>query len=390
MEYLSIVDIKDKCTGCGACVNICPKDCVELRYDSEGFLMPQVEIEKCIGCGMCERSCQVFDDVQLRPHSDFTAYAGWTTNEQLRLSSSSGGFFSLLAQQVLDRGGVVFGAAYNYDLKRLEHSSTQRCDLSAMRKTKYIESNTLETFIEVVELIKEGREVLYCATPCQIAGLRKFMEVKRVSASKLLAVDFICHGVPSSSLYAQWLTHLEKTVLKDKVTYIDFRSKSRGWMPFSIVYKSQNRQIDIPYYLDYSISAFYDNNTLRRSCYGCQSIHYHMSDITIADFWGRKGVIADDNRGISLAVINSDRGQGAIKALSGKEDVVLQKLTAGQFAYAYKPRDEASYSLDKRTAAYRLIDKIGYVRTLKRLYGRRIKMLKLKIFIKKIILWRRD
>jgi coenzyme F420-reducing hydrogenase beta subunit len=382
-----ILKMTDTCTACGACVSICGVKCIELCTDEEGFLMPRVDLEKCIGCGLCDKTCHLFSEKIRKDHGQFEAFAGWSKDRQLVYNSSSGGIFSILSEMVMKDNGVVFGAKYNYKKKRLAHCSTEDCDISALRKSKYVESNTLNTFSKVKFLLKQGRSVLFCGTPCQVLGLKKFLEVKKVNTEKLLMLDFICHGVPSNEQFAQYLKSIEKK-MGAPVVYVDFRSKEVGWdgLSMMIEYKAGNGKVmkTFTYQEDPFFLAFYEGILLRRSCYGCDAIHWHESDITVGDFWGRSGVINDDNTGISLVVANSEKGKYIVGNMMNNSGILLQKLELAQFSYAYK-RDDDNYSLDLRAQLMKEVQAKGFVPVVNQRYGRQVMVFKLKKEAKKIL-----
>ena len=173
---LRILNIKDKCTGCGACVSICPKAALTIDYNDEGFYYPHLKQDLCIDCKSCEKVCHVLNiKIPEQPPRQYAAYMCKSHNKELIRKSSSGGMFSTLASHVLKQGGVVYGARYNYDIERLEHCSTDNCSLDELRKSKYIESYTGDIFKKVGENLRKGRMVLFCGTPCQIAGLTSYL-----------------------------------------------------------------------------------------------------------------------------------------------------------------------------------------------------------------------
>lgn len=197
-----MISIKDKkaCCGCGACVQRCPKQCITLHEDSEGFLYPVADASVCINCGLCEKVCPVIN--QHTAHEPLQTFAAKNPNEAVRAASSSGGVFTMLAERVIKSGGVVFGAAFDQQWKVVHTCATTIGGLQKFRGSKYLQSQTNNTFKEAEAYLKQGRQVLYSGTPCQVAGLKRYL---RKDYDNLLTLDFICHGVPSPGVFRTYL-----------------------------------------------------------------------------------------------------------------------------------------------------------------------------------------
>lgn len=197
-----MICIKDKvdCCGCASCVQRCPKQCISLTEDTEGFLYPKVDESQCIDCGLCEKVCPLLEVEKAWP--PFKVLAAKNLNEEERMCSSSGGVFFLLAGDVIHRGGVVFGAVYDADWEVvITHAETLGA-VRPMMGSKYLQARTETAFRDAERYLKQGREVLFTGSPCQIAGLRKFL---RKDYPNLLTVDFLCHGVPSPGVWRRYL-----------------------------------------------------------------------------------------------------------------------------------------------------------------------------------------
>ena len=226
---LMILGIEETCTGCGACVSVCAKNALILKYNEEGFYYPQLDTGKCVDCKLCEKVCHVLNNkVPEKPSRNYEAYMLKAKDKNIVQRSSSGGVFSLLANEIIKQNGVVYGACYNFEKERLEHVSSDDCSLEELRKSKYIESYTGDIFKYVRQRLVEGRKVLFCGTPCQIEGLHKYLEVKRVATTNLLLVRFVCHGVPSNRFFTEY-KHYEERKVDSKMISFDFRPKERGW-----------------------------------------------------------------------------------------------------------------------------------------------------------------
>lgn len=332
-----MISIKDKqdCCGCGACAARCPKQCITLQRDSEGFLYPQVDAQLCIECGLCEKVCPVLHQAPKEQHPRQTL-AAVNRDESVRETSSSGGVFTLLAEKVLARGGVVFGARYDEQWQVVIDYTESIEGLAAFRGSKYVQARTADTFKQCEAFLKAGRQVLYSGTPCQIAGLHRFL---RKSYPNLLAVDFICHGTPSPKV---WSKYLDEVVAagRQAVSDVQFRNKRLGWKKFSFYLETTpSGQVSIcsPFGENPYMRAFLSDMSLRPSCYACPSKGgSSQSDLTIADFWGIEQVkpAFDDDRGTSLIVVHSQHGEEVIKALDMKaEEVSHEEALAMNSAY---------------------------------------------------------
>lgn len=199
-----MINIKEKhnCCGCSACVQVCPKQCISMSADNEGFLYPQIDTAICIDCGLCEKVCPVIN--QNEPREPLAVYAANNNNEDIRLKSSSGGIFTLLAEQIISEGGVVFGARFNENWE-VVHDYTEAIEgLEPFRGSKYVQSIIGDNFIKAKQFLTDGRKVLFSGTPCQIAGLKKFL---RKEYENLLTVEVVCHGVPSPMVWRDYLDY---------------------------------------------------------------------------------------------------------------------------------------------------------------------------------------
>lgn len=283
--------------------------------DEEGFLRPQVDASKCVGCYRCEQVCPVLHPGESAPSP--TCYAAYTKDESLRLKSSSGGIFTELAKPFIAAGGVVFGCVWERPQLVAIHAKAETMDeLAEMRGSKYVQSDSRDTFREVKAALMEGRQVLFSGTPCQIAGLKAFLGKMY---AKLLTVEVICHGTPSPLVFERYKQELAREHGNSPVS-IAFRNKIYSWRRFSLVSvfadTSENRE-DL--YLNRYIQAFLNNLCLRSSCYACSARSGKSgADLTIGDFWGIERVCPelDDNRGTSLVMVHSARGREAWQQVS--------------------------------------------------------------------------
>ena len=326
------IEDKKQCCGCSACVQRCPKQCIQMQEDEEGFLYPIVDKNVCIDCGVCEKVCPVLNQGEER--KSLEVYAAFNKNEEIRMQSSSGGLFTILAEQVIQEGGVVFGARFNEDWA-VVHDYTETVDgLSAFRGSKYVQSWIGNMFDQAEQFLKQERKVLFSGTPCQIAGLKLYL---RKEYENLLTVDFICHGVPSPGVWRKYLEELigrqgyrknivlfhSKPFIPNSIrniSRIEFRNKRLGWKKYSFVltlsvldgHGTQNTVLfSEPYNENIFMKGFLADLYLRPSCYACPSKCMKSgSDITIGDYWGIQNVMPeiDDDKGICCVMVNTIKG----------------------------------------------------------------------------------
>ena len=393
---LRILQIDELCTGCGACVSSCPKKALSLEYNAEGFYYPKVNKALCVDCNLCEKVCHALnaekkEDIISR---DYTPYMLKAKSKDLVYKSSSGGIFSLLSDDVLSNGGVVYGARYNYNAECLEHCSTDHCDISELRKSKYIESYTGDIFKDVREQLLKSRKVLFCGTPCQIEGLNTFLKKRKVPTDNLLLVRFICHGVPSNKFFTEYKHWIEKKV-KSKIVRLDFRPKTEGWRKSNLLLEFSNGKIiDEPHTYNYYYYYYYfqKNYLLRKSCYKCKRINYEVGDITIGDFWGiyKYAPQNNDQDGISLALFHTQKGLDVLNKISSNCE--FEELPLSAVDYIYKDSSWRESCLQYRQQMMDDVLKNGYMPSvIKTVRGKILKRKftdKIKKIIKELILWK--
>ena len=311
------INDKKKCMGCSACSQICPKDCIAMEMDAEGFVYPKVDIEKCIECNQCEKICPVSN------HPDYTddvlaAYAGYSWNIEERMQSSSGGLFSLAANEILNEKGIVFGATLD-DNHVCRHVAVKKHeDLYKLRGSKYVQSIIGNSYREIEDYLKKGKRVLFSGTACQCAGLKAFLGK---DYEKLLIIDVLCHGVPSPKVFKKYLQNME--VLHDaSVTKINFRSKTYSWKDYAVKLIFDNSsEYEIKSRDDEFMQLFLSDICLRPSCHECQFKKLERpSDITLGDAWGIQRTMpeVDDDRGTSVIIIHTQRGMKVFDSIKEK------------------------------------------------------------------------
>ncbi len=312
---------KSKCCGCHACYNACPKNAITMQEDTKGFLVPVVDKNKCIDCKICEKVCPILNTKE--NNNKPIAYACYNKNETVRLDSSSGGIFTLIATYVIKNGGIVFGASFNND-NLVEHIEIDKVeDLYKLRGSKYVQSKIGDTYKKAKEYLENGRLVLFTGTPCQVEGLYSFL---RKEYQNLYTQDIICHGVPSPKV---WKEYLKYRLGKEDIGKIDinFRNKDNGWARFNLVLTNKEYKYKKYHSTDLYMRAFLKNISLRESCYNCSfKKENRVSDITLADFWGINSILPNfnDDKGVSLVMVNSNKGNNVFEEI--KENILYEKV----------------------------------------------------------------
>lgn len=315
------------CYGCHACVSVCPVKAIEMIPDKEGFLFPKIDSDKCIECGLCERTCptqeEVFDSL-INPTPE-TVDAAWEKDFDSRLSSTSGGVFYILGKNWIDNGGVVYGAAFDEEL-RVRHVRADNIDaLKDLRGSKYVQSDLSGIFPVVKKDLANGLKVLFSGTPCQVGGLRAFL---KKDYDNLLTVDLVCHGVPSPLMFSEHIKHIEETYNKRLADYKFRYKKKTGWRAYIRYVFSDGTSDAVPLGKDFFAYCFYNSKINRQSCSVCRySQSNRTGDITLSDFWNseKESPLLKRQRkyGYNMVMCNTKKG---IESYMGIKDE-LEHLT---------------------------------------------------------------
>lgn len=309
---------KEACCGCTACMAICPLKCVSMIRDSEGFKYPKVDVTRCVNCHLCESVCPVLqadrnNEVCRLPRT----YAVQSADLAQRLESSSGGAFSMIANRFIKGGGVVFGVRMTDDCKAAQHVMISNASgIVDLRGSKYLQSDLMDTYVQVQNLLLAGKNVLFSGTPCQIEGLQRYL---RKEYENLFTIDMICHGVPSPLVWEKYVEYRER-IAGAHARKISFRHKKYGWKIYSVQFKFLNcteyiKNKDEDMYMQ----LFLKNVILRPSCYHCSfKKESRSSDLTMADYWAINRMYPDwnDDTGTSLVMLHSDKGRIILDSIS--------------------------------------------------------------------------
>ncbi len=295
------------CTGCGACSAVCPKNCIQMKPDAEGFRRPYIDEQSCIHCDRCRKICP---SANRKPDNNRVpkVYGAMHKNGAIRMQSSSGGVFTALAEKVIENGGVVFGAAFDENFNVVHKWVHQSDQLTLLQGSKYVQSQIGNTYAQAKSFLEQGKLVLFSGTPCQISGLYAYLGK---AYENLFTVDVVCHGVPSPKLWTKYLAYQKKRAAAD-IAQVSMRSKNSGWKVFSmnIAYangETYTQALTADPYLKGFLSDLY----LRPSCHLCPNRTVHRpSDITLADYWNVNDTCPEknDDKGISVIMVHSEKG----------------------------------------------------------------------------------
>lgn len=305
------------CTACGACVQKCPKSCIIMKEDINGFLFPYVNTSNCIECRLCNKVCHlninVFNDVTK------IAFACAHKSEEILKKSASGGAFTAIAEKIFSYGGVVYGCAYVTPTDPQHIRIDKQEDLSKLRGSKYVQSTIGNSYKQVQNDLSTGKIVFFTGTPCQIAGLKAFLGK---NYDTLITADIICHGVPSVAYFKKYIEWYEKKH-KCKVKNFNFRDKINKHGTYAGVCYAENKEKTVInkffYYNEYYYYYFLKSELFRDSCYECKYTNLHrVGDFTLGDFWGAEGQKLNFNitNGCSLVLLNTEKAKKIFNELN--------------------------------------------------------------------------
>ena len=316
------------CTGCSACASACPKGCIQMKADAEGFLYPDVEETSCVNCGKCTKVCPVLSFHAQSAAGFPVAYAAFHQEKEILYRSSSGGVFTALARQVIKEGGTVYGAAFRKDFSVAHMRAEMLDEIAVFRGSKYVQSDCSNVFVSAKQDLEKNRPVLFSGSPCQIAGLRQFLGK---DYEKLLLVDTTCHSVPSPKAWAKFLTDTESQH-NSKICSVNFRDKRTGWEKYQMCIQMEDGQeLLYPANQNLYMKAFIQSLISRKSCANCVfKGPNRAADITLSDFWGVQTAFPEayQKEGTSLVLVHSRKGQEAFTKVSAQLDVKTVDATA--------------------------------------------------------------
>jgi len=329
MSNVSMVN-RNECTGCGACENICPQNCICLEYNQEGFLEPLIDQSLCIDCGYCIGVCpSMLSANKDSCIGEVKVYSAWSKSKEILQKSTSGGVFSSLAEEVINKDGVVIGAALQDDMS-LKHILINKVDqIGKLQGSKYIQSHINNIYSIIEQCLEKERFVLFSGLPCQVAGLNSYLQYKKGKKyENLINCQLICFGVPSNIIFREYITILERKY-KSKVKSYEFRLKSMGWKNYGVKATFKNKKQyhskgnNDPFMIGF-LNALY----LRSCCFVCKHKGFPINaDIALGDFWNVDKY--DDSLtgidGISLVVIQTEKGNDLFNSI--KDNLIFKQQT---------------------------------------------------------------
>ena len=372
-----VITQKENCCGCTACYAVCPLNAIEMVADEEGFQYPRVDEDKCVNCGLCVSCCPLIAGNRYVQTNSF--YAVRHASEEVRAKSSSGGIFSAIAQNVVAHNGVVYGAAFDQTFA-VRHVRTDKHTWEKLKTSKYVQSDMGDVYAQVKLDLKAGLPVLFTGTPCQVDGLNQYL--KNTDTEKLITCDIVCHGVPSPKIWKEYLEQLKRKSRKE-IQSINFRNKEGcGWHRPTIKIVGTDGTVlsDEPLDMCYYYLLFMGHAILRPSCFSCQYANLQRpGDISMGDYWGveKHHPELDDDKGLSLVMANTKKGQSLIAQVAG--DCMLVPVAKKE---CMQPNlQEPAQDYGDRSVFWRTYHKYGLEYA-----GRRMGLLKMGVWDKFVIL----
>jgi len=330
---LELLTTEKDCCGCTACFHICPAKAIFMASDEEGFIYPNINKGKCIDCGLCKKVCAFKNQNSLNRNKNIGVYAVKHISDYVREKSTSGGFFSLISQRIIEKDGIIYGAGFDENMVVCHQRAVDKFQYEKFMGSKYVQSEMRDTLINIEADLRTGLLVLFTGTPCQAASVSSFLGIKKISLDNLLLCDIICHGVPNPKIFKDYLNLCQKKIGKKVVNHL-FRSKENGWHSHTEKNVFEDGTEDCSsYFSQLYKSIFYSHLAMRPACHNCKyTSPDRVSDLTIADFWGIERVMPefDDNKGVSCILINSVKGQIMFEELRDKMNYRISDIQSCQ------------------------------------------------------------
>ncbi len=360
MDNINSVDIIKNCCGCGGCVAVCPKEAVKITSNTEGFYERKVFVDICVNCGKCLTVCPMIMvkkkstyNTQKMEHQTF--WAAVSKNKENYIRSSSGGVFSSVAEQIIHEGGVVYGCGLDSNLIPSHMSIVSMNDIDKLRRSRYVQSDTRDTFTLIKKDLENGKHILFVGTPCQVYALKKYIGEN----DRLFLIDLICHGVPSPKMFADNLHYIEKKRDR-KLKGYEFRLKREGSYTYTYIYTYGANEVGL-YYEDAYYNSFYDFVSLNECCYSCPFANLDREgDITIGDYeWGKDHHAEfNDCSDISCILTNTKKGVNMVKKLDSS-----MRLTPTRIEWILEKQNNLKCPEKRpkyRDRIYKEIQQMGY------------------------------
>ncbi len=377
MNHVSIS--KDSCCGCGCCMSVCPFHAIEMIVDQDGFIYPKIDENLCKNCGKCVKACSFKNKNSHKANDDKNVYAVRLKDIQDRKKSRSGGVFRALAAQTINQNGHVYGCATGKDFLPHHICAANDKECQAMRGVKYVQSNSYVVFDQIKDDLQMNRNVLFSGTPCQVQALYDYLCMKKVQQDTLCLIDLVCHGVPGTAVWKDFLKQQSKKY--GSIRAVEFRDKRFGWKNHKeTIYFNNGKEVSSDVYA----RMFWNDLLIRPSCFSCPyQDDNRIADITIGDYWGAEQEHSDmcDENGLSLCIVRTDKGKQMFESIAASIEFQESKTNAymqPNLVSATKKNLEYDQFWDNyRKKGYPFIEKkYGYDSFLKRLKNKVQKFLK--------------
>lgn len=349
------INEKKTCCGCTACYSVCPRKCIQMQQDEEGFLYPVIDMNLCINCSLCEKVCPMNSYGENKISYDSIFLAMQNKNEIARMESTVGGAFSIIANYLIENGAYVY--ACGYDKMIVCHKKTdKKQDLSEMRGSKYVQSELKDTYKMIKEDLKTGNTVLFVGTPCQVNGLKKVVG----DPQNLFTIDLLCLGVSSPKIFKDWISFLNK-YYSDTVINVEFRNKRYGYSTPNVrIYFKNRKPIEQKYYTRVHSKLFFNGYNVRPSCYDCKfRKEPRISDFTIGDFSniGQYSHDMDDDKGTTRVWVHTKKGKELLEKVDCNTNILVIKESTKNIIYERGkgmpyPNDRNLFFYDAKTMDY--------------------------------------
>ncbi len=392
---------KSECCGCGACSQVCPKQCITIVPDEDGFLFPCIDNSRCVHCHLCEKVCPVENvPINLETQGEQWIVAARCKDEDSVKKASSGGAFGAIVRTLRkNKEWMVWGAAFDDNLQVVHQCSKDKNDLTALHKSKYVQSQLMDAFPRIRQQLKNGKNVVFSGTPCQVAALHNYLRDDNIE--NLFCIDLVCHGVPSQKMFDKYVFEEEKR-LNDKIQSVEFRFRvfnkiRKNWNSRNIRLVTKSGKVKIlNRYNSIFLRAYHSFLFYRDSCHACRfATSNRQGDLTIGDFWGIQRFYPelDADKGISLIQCNTTKGKRVFEELSGEMTIYsidrekYLSMTGGAMVAAtpknsrreaflkYSRTHSLVESIDKYVPKYKEIFKIEIARKISPETRRKIKRL---------------
>ena len=327
-NYLNIID-KELCTGCGTCAIVCPFNAINMVEDEYGFIYPELDKKLCKNCGLCKKKCHILNAKFNKKQKKCYAVMA---NDDIRMESSSGGIFTVVANYILDNNGYVCGAAFDENWNVIHKIVNNKEELKSLQKSKYVQSDLKNTFPEIEKLLKDNKQVLFVGTPCQVASLNTYLDKKIYK--NLITMDLVCHGTPNNKTWHKFL----RDNIDEEIINIKFRDKQEnGWDPYlGTINTSVYTKNDLKVFKTY-MQAYCSSMSTRDACPNCKYTKVErVSDITVCDFWyiSKYYEGLDDKKGTSFLMMNTTKGKEVLKNLR-KRFKLFKRTKIDIYDYSY-------------------------------------------------------